>query len=126
MNDFSSIAGDLKGGLLQVISENPGSSAKELHHKLKKSGVSFSYQSVHKALVQLEKNKIICKEVHEYAVNLSRVSSLKKWLSDADVKATKPSLQVGAGSSVEKDTFTADKEAGVKALKQADSNENIH
>lgn len=123
MNDFSSVAGELKGGLLQVISENPSSSAKELFYKLKKRGVPGSYQGVHKALVQLEKNKVISKEGHEYSVNSSWVSSVKNWLSE--IKSTKQSLQVGAGSSIEKDAFTAGKEAAMKALNQTNSEENI-
>src|SRR3989344_5943562 len=91
--------------------------------------LNITYQGVHKVLNQLVKEKIAVTQDRKYELDASWIKSLRKFAETADKNYSKaeiaPHLEIGTGSSVEKDAFTAGKEAAEKALKQIRVNREL-
>ena len=72
---LTSLAGDLKGTLIQLLARSETLSAKEAYHLTLKQGLDVSYQAVHKMLSEMHSDGIMLKENGNYALS-------KAWLSE--------------------------------------------
>ncbi|MDO8339689.1 MAG: FIST N-terminal domain-containing protein [Candidatus Burarchaeum sp.] len=116
--------GDAKSLILQILAEEWPLSAKDVHNRLRaRHGPSITYQGVHKILGQLVLDDAVAHENKQYSLRLDWIRGLRKFGEAAEKKylaqdVQKPYLEVGVGSSVERDAFSAGREAAEKALKQ--------
>ena len=62
--------------LISILSSNWPLSAKELFFQLKKTGISVTYQAVHKSLTELQKKGIVEKEHNKYLINIEWINEL--------------------------------------------------
>ena len=66
-----------------VLAEKHSLTAKEIHEKLQGKGFNYSYQYVHKSLVNLEKHEFVSKMSTKYTLNLKYLTNLKEFLIKA-------------------------------------------
>ena len=66
-----------------VLAEKHSLTAKEIHERLQGKGFNYSYQYVHKSLVNLEKHEFVSKMSTKYTLNLKYLTNLKEFLIKA-------------------------------------------
>lgn len=103
-------------------SEWPLSSMK-IYNRLKNNySFSITYQAVYKAICELVEENVLQKEGKEYKINIEWINSIealgRKLREHYTTKEHMPYLEVGCGSSIEKDGFEAGREAAQKALNE--------
>ncbi len=117
----------LKELVVKVLSEEWPLSAREIYGRISKhSGVS--YQGVHKALKQLAANRVLEERAGKYSLDIGWITGLRRAGESLERKYLKSAtdfLEVGAGSSVDKDAFAAGKEAAAKAFGQLKYNKKV-
>ncbi|MCK4715006.1 MAG: hypothetical protein KAT35_05485, partial [Candidatus Aenigmarchaeota archaeon] len=115
---------DTKSLILQILAKDWPLSAKEVYNKARtRHGLDITYQGVHKILRQLVLEDALSFENNKYALRLDWIRNLRKFGEAAERSYLKKNLQtayleIGVGSSVERDAFLAGKEAAEKAMKQ--------
>ncbi len=115
-NSTKKMAVDLLG------SEWPLSSMK-IYHRLKNNyGLSTTYQAAYKAINELVEENVLQKEGKEYKINIEWINSIealgKKLREHYITQEHMPNLEIGCGSSIEKNGFEAGREAAQKALNE--------
>jgi len=79
VNEFSGAERSVKNHIVEILGVQWPLSIKKIFNRVKKLGVSVTYQAVHKSIKQLEKEGIIKKENGSYFLN-------KKWIKNMHVK----------------------------------------
>src|SRR3989338_6249167 len=103
-------------------SEWPLSSMK-VYRRLKNNyGLGITYQAAYKAICELVEDNVLQKDGKEYKINIEWINSIealgRELREHYITKDNMPKLEVGCGSSIEKDGFEACREAGQKALNE--------
>lgn len=76
-----------KEAIVAVLSESGSQTAKRLHKLVQKQiNKSISYQALHKALKELENEKIVEKQENQYQLNLMWIHSLEDWIQTTKQK----------------------------------------
>lgn len=122
LSSFTQKDKSTKDLVIDILSKEWPLTSKKIYNKIRKEyGKSITYQAVFKVIDKLSKEGILNKENQEYALNLA-------WLHELNERMTKieknylqeqklPLIEVGCGSSVEKDAHEAGKEAALKAIR---------
>src|SRR3989344_4852712 len=110
-----------RDALISALSKRWPLTAKELCAEVKRNyGVTVTYQAVHKLLQQLVSDGILILQDGTYRIDLNWIRNLRKFTEDIEQAyardTTPPKFEMGIGSSVERDPFSAGKEAAQKAL----------
>ncbi len=121
---------DTRDAIVSILAQKWPLSAKEVYSEAKEThGLNITYQGVHKVLNQLVDERTALNQDRKYLLNIEWIDNLRKFTDTAEKSYLKnakvPLLEVGIGSSVEKDAFTAGREAAEKALKQVTFNKQI-
>ncbi|RLG18217.1 hypothetical protein DRN67_04390 [Candidatus Micrarchaeota archaeon] len=114
---------ELRDSILSILARDWPLSAREVYSQVRKTHkLSVTYQGVHKSLRQMVSEGVLLAEDGKYLVNVKWARQMadfgNKIATTYASKAAKTYLEVGVGSSVERDAFQAGKEAATKALKQ--------
>jgi len=114
---------DLRDAILSLLTDKWPLSARDIHGHIRKDyKIDITYQGVHKALRQMNSEGLLASRDGKYLIDLSwarKVTAFGRKIEcsyKSDLKDV-PLLEVGAGSSAEKDAFEAGKEAARKALR---------
>jgi chromosome condensin MukBEF complex kleisin-like MukF subunit len=112
-----------KDKIIDLLSSEWPLSLKRIYGKLKKRyGINISYQATHKAINELVEEKVLQKVKKEYKLNIEWVNNLERFskkIKDIYLKKERiPYIEVGCGSSIEKDAYEAGKEAAEKAINE--------
>src|SRR3989338_2976689 len=121
---------DTRDAVIDTLAKTWPLNARQVYSEVRDTQhLNITYQGVHKVLNQLVKEKIAVTQDRKYELDASWIKSLRKFAETADKNYSKstsaPYLEIGTGSSVEKDAFTAGKEAAEKALKQIKSDKKM-
>ncbi|MBI2549201.1 FIST C-terminal domain-containing protein [Candidatus Woesearchaeota archaeon] len=108
--------------IIEILSKEWPLTSKKIHNKIRKEyGKSVTYQAVFKVIDRLTKEGIVNKENQQYALNLAWLHELNERMTQIEEtylqKQELPRIEVGCGSSVEKDAREAGKEAVLKAMR---------
>jgi len=124
VSDIMRLSGrDLRDSVLSILTEEWPLSAREIYkHVSKDYKINVTYQGVHKAVRQMADEGLLVPREGRYSINLQWVNQLVSFGKKVEGAykanaASSPALEVGAGSSADKDAFEAGKEAARKALK---------
>ena len=114
---------DTRDAVIDTLAKTWPLNARQVYSEVRDTQhLNITYQGVHKVLNQLVKEKIAVTQDRKYELDASWIKSLRKFAETADKNYSKvenvPYLEIGTGSSVEKDAFTAGREAAEKAFKQ--------
>ena len=87
-------------------------SSMKIYHRLKNNyGLSITYQAAYKAINELVEENVLQKEGKEYKIKIEWINSIealgKKLREHYITQEHMPNLEVGCGSSIEKDGFGA-------------------
>src|SRR3989344_3965781 len=120
---------DSKTAILSVLCKKWPLSAKEIYLGVKDScGLNMSYQGVHKVVCQLRAEGILVEHDRKYALSDGWIEDLKKFADAIErgyLKTRKePHIEIGSGSSVERNAFAAGREAAEKAARQIHVNKD--
>ncbi len=112
-----------KEAIIQILSSEWPLSLNKIHNKLKKKhSIGLTYQATHKSINELVEEKILHKEKKEYKLNIEWINNVEQFgkkLRESYIKKDQiPNIEVGSGSSVEKEGFEAGKEAAEKAVSE--------
>jgi len=121
---------DTRDTIVTILAGKWPLSAKEVYSEVRETqGLNITYQGVHKVLNQLVDERTALIQDRKYLLSTEWIENLKKFAETAEKNylknKTQTYLEVGTGSSVEKDAFIAGKEAAGKALKQIKSNKGL-
>ena len=117
-----------KDSIISVLSEDWPLSAREVYLKMRRDyGHKQSYQSVYSAIRRLLLDDVLELRGRKYLLNQEWIKNLEKFseLTRKNYSQHEELLEVGAGSSVEKNAFVAGKEAAEKAFAQLRFNKQI-
>src|SRR3989338_4150194 len=121
---------DTRDAVIDTLAKTWPLNARQVYSEVRDTQhLNITYQGVHKVLNQLVKEKIAVTQDRKYELDAAWIKSLRKFAETADKNYSKstsaPYLEIGTGSSVEKDAFTAGKEAAEKAIKQIKSKREL-
>src|SRR3989344_6804553 len=121
---------DTRDAVIDTLAKTWPLNARQVYSEVRDTQhLNITYQGVHKVLNQLVKEKIAVTQDRKYELDAAWIKSLRKFAETADKNYSKvenvPYLEIGTGSSVEKEAFTAGKEAAEKALAKIKFNKTI-
>jgi len=121
---------DTRDAVIDTLAKTWPLNARQVYSEVRDTQhLNITYQGVHKVLNQLVKEKIAVTQDRKYELDAAWIKSLRKFAETADKNYSKvenvPYLEIGTGSSVEKEAFTAGREAAEKALAKIKFNKTI-